>query len=281
MTGDTREFDMSNDEILLDVADGVATVTLNRPAQLNAITASMHEALRRTMTALGARSDVRVIVVTGAGRGFCAGADMGRLTSLAQGEPLSAGPGADEPVDPTAPNDLQRRYNFFAAVPKPVIACVNGAAAGIGFVLALFSDLRYAAIDATFMTGFARRGLIAEHGSAWGLARLVGPGRAADLLLSSRRVSGAEAERMRLVDRALPREELLPATLAYAREMAATTSPRSLALIKRQLWSLPFQTMGESFDDADRLMHESLLTEDFKEGVAHFLEKRAPRFTGR
>jgi enoyl-CoA hydratase/carnithine racemase len=267
-------------ELLVDVADHVATVTLNRPERLNAITPTLSTALRDTMARLGGDDTVRVVIVTGAGRGFCAGADMALLQGLTQGAKLPASTGHDA-VDARAHSELQQRYNFLAAVPKPVIACVNGAAAGIGFVLALFADLRFASSDATFTTGFAKRGLIAEHGSAFGLARLVGPGHAADLLLSSRKVSGSEAERIGLVNRALPPDELMPFTRRYAQELAQACSPRSLRVIKRQLAALPLQTMAESFAEGDRLMLESLQSDDFKEGVAHFVEKRAPRFTGR
>jgi enoyl-CoA hydratase/carnithine racemase len=172
--------------------------------------------------------------------------------------------------------ELQQRATS-SAVPKPVIACVNGAAAGIGFVLMLFADIRFAASDAIWTTGFAKRGLIAEHGSAFGLARLVGPGHAADLLLSSRKVSGAEAERIGLVNRALPPDELMAFTRRYASELAQSCSPRSLRIIKQQICALPLQTMAQSFAEGDRLMHESLQSDDFKEGVAHFVEKRAPR----
>lgn len=271
---------MSTNELLVDVADQVATVTLNRPARLNAITATLTTTLRSTMSELGRDDAVRVIILTGAGRGFCAGADMTLLQDLTQGGVLPKAMGHDA-VDAIAGQELQQRYNFLSAVPKPVIACINGAAAGIGFVLALFADIRFAASDATLTTGFAKRGLIAEHGIAFGLARLVGPGHAADLLLSSRKVSGAEAERIGLVNRALPPDELMAFTRRYALELAQACSPRSLRVIKQQLGALPLQTMAQAFGDADRLMHESLQSEDFKEGVAHFVEKRAPRFTGR
>jgi len=271
---------MNPPELLVDVADHVATVTLNRPDRLNAITPTLSDSLRHSMAELGRDDAVRVIIVTGAGRGFCAGADMALLQNLTQGGALPRTMGNDA-VDATAGRELQQRYNFFAAVPKPVIACINGAAAGIGFVLALFADIRFASSDATLTTGFAKRGLIAEHGSAFGLARLVGPGHAADLLLSSRKVSGAEAERIGLVNRALPPDELMGFTRAYALELASSCSPRSLRVIKQQLAALPLQTMAQAFAEADRLMRESLATDDFKEGVAHFVEKRPPRFSGR
>jgi enoyl-CoA hydratase/carnithine racemase len=267
-------------ELLVDVADHVATVTLNRPERLNAMTATLTTTLRQTMAELGADDAVRVVILTGAGRGFCAGADMALLQNLTQGGALPRTMG-HEPLDGDAASELQQRYNFLMAVPKPVIACVNGAAAGIGFVLMLFADLRFAAADATLTTGFAKRGLIAEHGSAFGLARLVGPGHAADLLLSSRKVSGAEAAAMGLVNKALPPDELMPFTRRYAADLAQSCSPRSLRVIKQQLSRLPLQTMAQAFADGDRLMMESLASDDFKEGVAHFVEKRAPRFTGR
>jgi enoyl-CoA hydratase/carnithine racemase len=271
---------MSTDELRVDAADHVATVTLNRPERLNAMTAPLTDALRRTMGELGRDDGVRVIVLTGAGRGFCAGADMALLQGLTRGDKLP-GPKANHSVPAAAGHELEQRYNFLMAVPKPVIACVNGAAAGIGFVLMLFADIRFAADDATLTTGFAQRGLIAEHGVAFGLARLVGPGHAADLLLSARKISGAEAARIGLVNRALPRDQLTAFTQQYARELAQSCSPRSLRVIKQQLSRLPLQTMAEHFADADRLMHESLQSEDFKEGVAHFVEKRPPRFSGR
>jgi len=267
-------------ELLVDVADHVATVTLNRPERLNAITATLTTALRATMAELGRDDTVRVIIVTGAGRGFCAGADMALLQNLTQGSALPKAMASDA-VDAIAGQELQQRYNFLSAVPKPVIACVNGAAAGIGFVLALFADIRFAAADATLTTGFAKRGLIAEHGVAFGLARLVGPGHAADLLLSSRKLDGAEAERIGLVNRALPPDQLMAFTKRYAQELAQSCSPRSLRIIKQQIAALPLQSMAQHFAEADRLMHESLLSDDFKEGVAHFVEKRAARFTGR
>jgi len=271
---------MTAPELLVDVADHVATVTLNRPDRLNAITPSLTTSLRQAMTELGRDDAVRVVILTGAGRGFCAGADMTLLQGLTQGAALPKTMGNDR-VDAVAGQELQQRYNFLMAVPKPVIACVNGAAAGIGFVLMLFADLRFAASDATLTTGFAKRGLIAEHGIAFGLARLVGPGHTADLLLSSRKVSGTEAQAIGLVNRALAPDELMPFTRRYAQELAQSCSPRSLRIIKQQLAALPLQTMAQAFTDADRLMVESLRSDDFKEGVAHFVEKRAPRFTGR
>jgi enoyl-CoA hydratase/carnithine racemase len=148
-------------------------------------------------------------------------------------------------------------------------------------VLALYCDLRFAGSDAVFVSAFARRGLIAEYGAGWMLSRLVGPANALDLLMSSRRVGAEEALRMGLVNQVFPQAELLARSQAYAAELAAACSPRSLRVIKRQVWDAQFETLGEAQDVAEREMEASFGSEDFKEGVAHFQEKRPPRFTGR
>jgi enoyl-CoA hydratase/carnithine racemase len=268
-------------EILVDVSERIAAVTLNRPAALNAMTITMHWALRRVLTELGQRAEVSVIVLTGAGRGFCAGVDMGRLAGMTQTGGLdSTGTQQSFAADPTVRSDYQQRYSYIASIPKPVIASINGPAAGVGLILALYCDMRFCAETATMMTGFARRGLIAEHGAAWMLRHLVGPAHASDLLLSSRKIDGLEAARMGLVNRTVPLEQLSGFVREYAANMAETTSPLSLRGMKEQLSDVPFMTLGESLMDAERRMIQSLKSNDFKEGVAHFLEKRAPKFTG-
>ena len=227
------------------------------------------------------RSDpgVKVIIVTGAGRGFCAGADMAELGDIsAAGELPEAA--AFEPFDAQARAEFQHPRTYFPSVGKPIIAAVNGVAAGLGLATLLFCDLRFCADSAAFVSSFSRRGLIAEHGTSWMLTRLVGHSRAMDILLSSRKVGAQEAFRIGLVDRVVPDAELMEVTRAYARELSDLTSPRSLAVIKRQLWDGLFQDLGESLAQADREMALSLKTADFREGLAHFLEKRPPRFTG-
>jgi enoyl-CoA hydratase/carnithine racemase len=169
---------------------------------------------------------------------------------------------------------------YFPSVKTPIIAAVNGPAAGMGLAILLFCDLRFAADSAAFVTAFSRRGLIAEHGIGWMLPRLVGPSRAMDLLLSSRRVGADEALRIGLADRVFPGADLMSETRAYARDLASLVSPRSTAIIKRQVWDSLFVPLAEAMVDADREMAESLKSDDFKEGVAHFVEKRAPHFTG-
>ena len=269
---------MTYSEIIYDVDRGVATVTLNRPDRLNAWTPIMGGEMRAAMIAARDNDSVRAIVLTGAGRGFCAGADMNSLGRIsATGETESR---AFSPVDPDGRIDFQHAMTWLPAIDKPIIAAVNGPAAGLGLAMLLFCDLRFAADSATFVTAFSRRGLIAEHGTSWMLTRLVGHSRALDLMFSSRRVGAEEALRIGLADRVVAGADVLSEAQAYARDLAENISPRSTRIIKRQLWDALFTDLKTLMADADREMGLSLRSDDFKEGVAHFLEKRPPRFTG-
>lgn len=272
---------MTDDEIRYEVADRIATLTLNRPERLNAWTATMGKEVQRAMRAAADDDAVRVIVLTGAGRGFCAGADIGNLSSLSQGERSPVAFQPPPPFDATARPDFQHPYSYFPAVPKPVIAAINGPCAGLGLVIALYCDLRFAAPEAQFTTAFSRRGLIAEHGISWTLPTLIGLSAALDLLLSARRVDAEEALRLRLVDRVAPPGELIATVRAYASDLCEAVSPRSMRVIKRQLWDARFQTLAEATETGNREMLESFKSEDFREGVKHFIEKRRPAFTGR
>ncbi|MEW6689216.1 MAG: enoyl-CoA hydratase-related protein, partial [Pseudomonadota bacterium] len=173
------------------------------------------------------------------------------------------------------------RFGYLLQAGKPVVAAINGPAAGLGFVLALYADVRIAASEAKHTTSFAQRGLIAEHGVSWLLPRLVGPAHALDLLLSARKLGAAEAERMGLVNRVFPQESFMPEVLAYARSLAQTVSPRSTAVIKAQVWKALHQDFAEALAVAEAEMQKSFASADFKEGIAHYVEKRAPAFTGR
>lgn len=270
---------MGYEHILYDVAGRIATVTLNRPDRLNAWTLTMEREVRKAMAVAAADAAVRAIVLTGAGRGFCAGADMDLLRSIPGGVP----PERERPLpfDPAARGDFQRTYSWFPAVPKPIIAAVNGPAAGLGLILALYCDVRIAADSAVFTTSFSRRGLVAEHGISWLLPRLVGPANALDLLLSARTIDAATALRMGLVNEVLPQGRFRDGVGAYARELATLVSPRSMRVMKRQIWNAQFQTLAEATEVADAEMLLSFASEDFREGVAHFVEKRAPAFSGR
>jgi enoyl-CoA hydratase/carnithine racemase len=276
---------MMYETILYDVSDCICTITLNRPEKLNAWTRQMHLDLKDAMQTAGTDRNVRVIILTGAGRGFCAGADMGSLRAIGSGTAVSAqverrtAAGRDLPGGSTFA-DFHMTYSYFPAIPKFIIAAINGPAAGLGFVVSLYADLRFAAESAVFTTSFAQRGLIAEHGVSWLLPRLVGLPAALDLLCSARKFRAQEALSLGLVSRVIPDDRLMAETRAYARLMADTVSPRSVAVMKRQLWEAQFQTLAEATVQANHEMELSFETADFKEGVAHFLEKRAARFTG-
>jgi enoyl-CoA hydratase/carnithine racemase len=254
-----------NEVVLCDIEEGVAQLTLNRPDRLNAWNGAMERAYFGALEDCGARSDVRAIVVTGAGRGFCAGADMDDLKSI------GANGGREEQID-------RRPQTFPTTIPKPVVAAINGACAGIGLVQALMCDVRFAAADAKFTTAFARRGLVAEHGISWLLPRLVGPARALDLLLSGRVLLGSEAAEIGLVNRAVEGGGVLDEARAYARDLAANCAPSSMAAMKRQVYAALDQDIETALLEANALMAASLAADDFREGVASFVEKRAPEF---
>jgi enoyl-CoA hydratase/carnithine racemase len=266
-------------QIVYEVSDKIATITLNRPDRMNAWTPIMEQDVRDAMEKAAGDHEVRVIVLTGAGRAFCAGADMDALKGLDPSDLRRAE--NIPPFDMNRRPDWQTRYAYYPSIGKPVIAMLNGATAGIGLVHALYCDLRFAADNTVFTTAFARRGLIAEHGISWMLPRIVGHANALDLLMSARRVSSEEALRIGLVNRIYPPEQLREQTYAYARELADFVSPSAMAVIKRQLYDVPFQSLAEATIDANREMLVALRGSDFREGVASFVEKRPPRFTGR
>jgi enoyl-CoA hydratase/carnithine racemase len=277
---------MKYQQISVDISERVATLTLNRPEKLNAWTPTMEHEVQAALLEADSDAQVRVIVLTGAGRGFCAGADMSSLDQVA-----GAGRSPEAlrqamlnwphgPKIAGSRDDFQKTYSYFPAISKPILAAVNGPAVGLGLVLALYCDVRFASDQARFGTAFARRGLIAEHGISWMLPRLVGLASAFDLLYSARVIDASEALRMGLVSRIIPHENLMGEVRAYAEELATAVSPRSLRVMKRQVYNALFQTLGEAVDTANEEMFQSFLTADFREGVAHFLEKRPPAFTG-
>lgn len=274
---------LKNQEVLYEVSDHIATLTLNRPDRLNAWTANMEQEYKSAFAEAEKDPDVRVIVVTGAGKGFCAGADMSLLQDVMGGNVQPSGahvdmaqaqPGKSE----TVREDFQKQYSFPLAVAKPVIAAINGAAAGLGFVHAMYCDIRFAADTAKFTTAFAQRGLIAEYGLAWMLPRLIGLNHALDLLYSARVITAQEAYDMGLVGKVFPADKFMEAVRDYAAELATFSSPRSMAVIKRMVYTAQFQTLGEACDAAYDEMVKSLGTDDFREGVASYLEKRHPNF---
>jgi enoyl-CoA hydratase/carnithine racemase len=264
---------MSEQVVQMTVQDGVALITLNRPQRLNAWTHDMEHAYFALLDECAASEGVRAIVLTGAGRGFCAGADMQGLEQLSDAAADNGDAGIQH-----AEAQARRPQTFPLSVPKPIIAAINGPCAGIGLVQALMCDLRFAAAGAKITTAFARRGLVAEHGISWVLPRLVGPARALDLLLSARVVLAEEAAEMGLVNRCLPGERLVEETLAYARELAVHCSPASMATMKQQVYADLERDLEDALERADELMLASFARPDFAEGVASFVERREPSF---
>ena len=265
----------------------VLTITLNRPDRLNALTRELENELFHAMRTADEDEEVRVVILTGAGKGFCAGADLEALGWISELDWSQVN--TEDLRQKLMPSrrlaqgsaDFQRTYSYFPAVRKPIIAAINGVAVGLGFVLPLYCDLRIAADTARFGTAFAQRGLIAEHGVSWMLPRLIGMGNATDLLYSARLVQADEALRMGLVNRIVSAGDLMSEVRAYAEHLANNVSPRSLRIMKQQLYEDQFQTLAESIDRANDAMIPSFGCEDFREGVAHFVEKRQARFTGR
>lgn len=254
------------------LASGVAVLTLNRPERMNAWGGGLAGAFYRSMDAAAADPAVRVIVITGSGRAFCAGADMGDLDSIS-----GAGTSTDGERDVTQLVG-ERHPHFVTGIRKPVIAAINGACAGIGLTQALMCDVRFAAAGAKFTTSFARRGLIAEYGISWILPRVVGWGAALDLLLSGRVFYAEEAAELGLVKEVVPADELMPRVMAYAEDIAANCAPSALAVIKEQLYGDAMSGVAETSTRAERLMHESMTRPDFIEGITAFFEKRPPNF---
>jgi enoyl-CoA hydratase/carnithine racemase len=268
-------------DILYHVDDPVAVITMNRPDALNAFTVRMLAEIRHALAAAERDPTVVGIVLTGAGRGFCAGMDMNALDSMSSSgggdrEDLSALDA--DPGDPELGHDFQVTYGYLLSIRKPIIAAVNGACAGLGFVYALLSDLRFVDRNAKFTTAFSQRGLIAEHGASWILPRLIGPGRSLDLLWSARKFDGEEAYRLGLAERLCEPGECVDQAIDYIRQLAATASPTSLKVMKAQVYRHLNMPLGESMQESNEWMAASLKREDFREGVRSFIERRPPAF---
>ena len=268
------------EQIRYEVNDPIATITLNRPQALNAWTQLMAAEVKHAVARAERDAGAVAIVITGEGRGFCAGADLKDLRSLSLGGKAAAPPPelAADPGDPAVGDDFRGTYTYLMSVRKPIIAAINGPVAGMAVPIALCCDLRFASDRAVFTLAFSKRGLVAEWGSAWLLPRLVGPANALDLLFSSRTVAADEALRLGLVNRVVPHDELLPAVQKYVAELAAACSPASLQIMKRQVYQQLTRELGPSEKEAIQLMVESFDRPDFREGVSSFLEKRPPRF---
>jgi len=259
--------------LLYEVRDsGVAILTFNRPERMNAWGGSMVSEFYRHIDIAEADPQVRVIVITGSGRAFCAGADMGGLDAISEVTVDSA-----NKTDVSALVAARHPY-FLTQLTKPVIAAINGSVAGMGLSQALMADIRFAAAGAKFTTSFARRGLVAEYGISWILPRLVGWAVATELLLSGRTFLAEEAAELGLVKEVVPREELMDRVLAYADDMAINCAPSSMAIMKQQLYADAETGIIETSNKAEKLMHDSMQRTDFIEGITAFFEKRPPNF---
>lgn len=269
------------EHIEYEVAEPVATIRLNRPEALNAITGRMQAELKHALAAAEADAKVVGIILTGAGRGFCAGADMGGLQATAGGE---RGEREDlsqfdaKPGNPEMGENFEVTFSYMLSIQKPLIAAINGPCAGLGFVFATLCDMRFVERQAKFSTAFVNRGLIAEHGSSWILPRLIGPARALDILWSGRKFTGEEAERLGLADRLCDEGTSVAQAEDYIRMLAETAAPHSIRTIKAQVYRHMNMPLAEAMRETNEWMADSLKQEDFKEGVSSFVERRAPNF---
>jgi enoyl-CoA hydratase/carnithine racemase len=262
--------DAPYETLLVTIDDGVAVITLNRPEQLNTLTPRMGLELGHALVTFDADEAVRAIVVTGAGRAFCAGAALDPAQSTfkaGDAEPAAIGP----PVSSLSPWTM----------PTPILAAINGHAVGVGLTYALQFDIRIAAEEAKLGFVFTRRGILPEANSLWLLSRAIGSSRALELLLTGRTFSGAEAAELGLVSKAYPAAEVLPATLAIARDIATNTAPGAVGLTKR----LFYEYMTTSDRDASRAEERDAFRylvdqPDAKEGSVSFLERRTAQWTG-
>lgn len=280
---------MSEESLIgYSVEAGVATLTFNRPAKLNALTPAMLEEFMAAVHRAAADLNVRVIVITGSGRGFCAGLDLSVIGTGVSGKGSAADPVVTaappqwgDDVGPALARYFTGGWNALITSRKPTIAAINGPAFGWGFILALHCDIRFAAQSAVMNATFARLGVPAEKGSGWLLARLIGSARALDLLYTARRIDGFEAERLGIVNATLPDLDLMAHATAYARQIAAESAPRALAAMKAQVWSALDDPYDVGFAAADVEQDQCTQTDDFREGISSYREKRAPNFTGR
>lgn len=269
------------EQIIYEVDGPVATITLNRPETLNAITSRITAEVRHALDASERNEDIIGTVLTGAGRGFCSGVDMNDLGAMsAAGKSISESfeQLAADPGNPDKDPNYMFSPLYLLGLRKPIIAAVNGACAGLGFSYATFCDMRFVDRNAKFVSSFAPRGLIAEHGTSWMLPRIVGPSHALDIFWSSRRVEGEEAFRMGYANRLCEPGESVKEAQDYLKMIAGTSAPISIMMMKKQVYKHLMSDLGDAMVEDNQWMSESLTEDDFKEGVASFVERRPPNF---
>jgi enoyl-CoA hydratase/carnithine racemase len=262
-------------------SERIATITYNRPEKMNAWTPRMFDELRQAIDDAEQDLDIGAILITGAGRAYCSGADIGGLNRMAQGAERSGASAQSSASTTQLDADGMGRFAFMLSLKKPVVAAINGPAVGMGFANALYCDIRIASERARMGLIFPRRGLAIEFGSSWLLPRIVGLANAVDLALTGRLIDAQEALRMGLVSRVVADNELMPAARALAADLANQCSPLGISYVKRFVYQHLYTDLATALRDEADSAQVMLHSDDFKEGVKAFLEKRAPKFTGR
>lgn len=265
--------------MVIDVADRIATITLNRPHRRNAWTGRMHAAYREALVAAEADEGVRAIIVTGAEQSFCVGAD----TAALEGHVEKGGYDSGLPAEPAMPGAgvhdyFEADFAYHFALTKPVIAAMNGPAAGVGLVLACYADIRFAVPNVKFTTAHSRINLPAEYGLSWLLPRLIGASRATELLFTSRVFLSDEAAAIGLVHELHAPDQLLANTTAWVQNLISTASSGSLAASKRQIYEDLHGDVRSSVEEAQRLLDEMTTQPDFNKGIAALVDRRSPEF---
>ena len=264
---------MTYECLIYEVKDNIATLTLNRPDRLNALGGSLRDDLHDAITRSAADPEVRVMIITGSGKGFCSGGDVKAMSEAKDGR-------RERPLMEKIAPGRDRTLLAMRDAPQPIIAAVNGAAAGAGMNLALGCDIRIASTAAKFSQAFVKRGLHPDWGGTYFLPRVVGMAKAAELIFTGAVIDAAEALRLGIVSQVLPPEELLPAARALAGAIA-TGPPIAIRLAKRGLYRNAESDLRTALEYETFAQHNCFETEDATEGIKAFVEKRAPRFKGR
>lgn len=276
---------MNFDDIIYDKSDRIATITFNRPEKMNAWTPKMGLETRTAMLDADRDPNVGAIIVTGAGRAYCAGADMGALSEISAGRATATGPAPapsahDEWLSQQRP-DYRNQYAYVLGLSKPVIGAINGACVGLGFTTCLYQDVRVASDNARMGLIFVQRGLAIEHGSSWMLSRIIGVARAVELAVTGRLVDAEEALRIGLVHRVVPQDKLMATAREVAGHIANNCSPLGVSEAKKLVWRHLFTDLATAIREDDESMTMMTQSEDFKEGVRAFIEKRPAKYKGR
>ena len=277
---------MNFTEIIYDKSDRIATVTFNRPEKMNAWTPTMGAETRTALLDADRDPTIGAIIVTGAGRAYCAGADMGGLSEISSGRARAGGAGSSPSPDQeewlrAQRPDYRNQYAYVLGLSKPVIGAINGACVGLGFTTCLYQDIRIASENARMGLIFVQRGLAIEHGSSWMLPRIVGVARAVELAVTGRLVDADEALRIGLVHRVVPQASLIETAREVAGHIANKCAPLGVSEAKKLVWRHLFTDLATAIREDDESMTMMTRSEDFKEGVRAFNEKRPAKYQGR